>query len=253
MYSLYKFLSWFIIYVIPVTYLFIWQNSFSIFDLTYIGVAIIVIYNFYEIGYIQNDTETIKIEKNPTLRLDSMSYMYYEKNKKKIYAIRITVGILFLLTLFLFFDINIIFFILVFLILIIYQLYNNIRNAWILAINFFLVSIRYLAPLMMITSEINKEIIISALFTYPILNLFERLSRIKPNSKAVKVIIPNKERLTNFRVWYYGMILFVSLVLYCFEIFSIFPSILFIFLFLFRLIVFTGVKIGLAPENYLSA
>ena len=69
--SLAKFISWNIIYVFPLFYLAYIKLNFviTIIDFVEILGSIIVVYNFYEIGYIQNDTETIKRESNPTLRV----------------------------------------------------------------------------------------------------------------------------------------------------------------------------------------
>ena len=80
--SLAKFISWNIIYVFPLFYLAYIKLNFviTIIDFVEILGSIIVVYNFYEIGYIQNDTETIKRESNPTLRVSKDELEYYEEN-----------------------------------------------------------------------------------------------------------------------------------------------------------------------------
>ena len=84
--SLAKFISWNIIYVFPLFYLAYIKLNFviTIIDFVEILGSIIVVYNFYEIGYIQNDTETIKRESNPTLRVSKDELEYYGKYKAKI-------------------------------------------------------------------------------------------------------------------------------------------------------------------------
>lgn len=86
--SLAKFISWNIIYVFPLFYLAYIKLNFviTIIDFVEILGSIIVVYNFYEIGYIQNDTETIKRESNPTLRVSKDELEYYEENKWYIYS-----------------------------------------------------------------------------------------------------------------------------------------------------------------------
>jgi len=92
--SLAKFISWNIIYVFPLFYLAYIKLNFviTIIDFVEILGSIIVVYNFYEIGYIQNDTETIKRESNPTLRVSKDELEYYEENKWYIYIARIVIN-----------------------------------------------------------------------------------------------------------------------------------------------------------------
>lgn len=89
--SLAKFISWNIIYVFPLFYLAYIKLNFviTIIDFVEILGSIIVVYNFYEIGYIQNDTETIKRESNPTLRVSKDELEYYEENKWYIYIAKL--------------------------------------------------------------------------------------------------------------------------------------------------------------------
>ena len=58
-------------------------------------LSVVCVYCFYEIGYIQNDCETIKKEENPTLRLSEDELKIYERNKWNIYMTRGVLGILF--------------------------------------------------------------------------------------------------------------------------------------------------------------
>ena len=87
------FCGWMLEYLIPISLIVFNKN-----DSTNIGtyvLAIFYIYNTYEIGYIENDTETIKIESSPSLRLTSKELNYYEDNKVKIYSFKFLFSCLF--------------------------------------------------------------------------------------------------------------------------------------------------------------
>lgn len=57
--SFYKLLSWMLIYLAPI-YLAVYYSIQNEMDNIYFLLLIIVVHNLYEVGYIQNDTETIK-------------------------------------------------------------------------------------------------------------------------------------------------------------------------------------------------
>lgn len=253
LYTFYKTLSWLIVYIMPVLFLFIWNYSFSLKNILYLMISILLVYNYYEIGYIQNDTETIKKEKSPTLRLKPAEFSFYEKNKKSIYAIRIVtgIGLLFLLKTI----ISIYFAISILSIIILYLLYNNMRNRWNLLINSGLVLIRYVAPLILFGLFNDYLIFCTCIFIYPLLNLFERSSSKRFNLVVVQRLVLYRGRLTVFRVLYY--LFFVLLYFGCGIIFqnNQFYNLgcLFCILLIFRVSILIGERKGLAPSNYLKA
>lgn len=81
-------------YLFPVLLSLLLANiePISIFQML---LSVVCVYCFYEIGYIQNDCETIKKEENPTLRLSEDELKIYERNKWNIYMTRGVLGILF--------------------------------------------------------------------------------------------------------------------------------------------------------------
>jgi len=253
LYTFYKALSWFIVYIIPVLFLFTWNYSYSFTDILYWVLALLLIYNYYEIGYIQNDTETIKKENTPTLRLKLDEFAFYEKHKKTIYAFRIIVNIglllLFKATVSIYFVFSI------FSILILYLLYNNMRNRWNLLINSGLVLTRYVAPLIFFGHFDNRILFYASILIYPLLNFFERASSKRFNLVVIQRIVLYKGRLTVFRVLYY--LFFVLLYLSCGIILHnnqyYFICCLFVVLLLFRFSILIGERKGLAPSNYLKA
>lgn len=85
---------WLAEYLFPVLLSLLLANiePISIFQML---LSVVCVYCIYEIGYIQNDCETIKKEENPTLRLSEDELKIYERNKWNIYMIRGVLGILF--------------------------------------------------------------------------------------------------------------------------------------------------------------
>ena len=85
---------WLAEYLFPVLLSFLLANIEPI-SISQMLLSVACVYCFYEIGYIQNDCETIKKEENPTLRLSEDELKIYERNKWNIYMTRGVLGILF--------------------------------------------------------------------------------------------------------------------------------------------------------------
>lgn len=249
LYTFYKFVSWLIIYGIPVYLLYGWVNSFSMQSSFFYLLSVLLIYNFYEIGYIQNDTETIKREKKPTLRLKNFEYEYYEKYKKQIYIFRLCVGLFLMLV---FYDYLYIGFLVALVsVLLFYLIYNNIRNRWNLLVNMGLVLTRYCAPLCVL-GNISVETLIVATLIYPFLNFIERASTERFHIYFLLRMM-NGIGLTWFRVIYYFCFTCIFGVLSLFYSNYLHYFLLFIGLLFFRYLILKGVKKGMAPSNYLNA
>lgn len=124
-----QFISWVAIYIIPTLLVFLsfYEKGMFSFLLCYF-LSVMLVYNYYEIGYIQNDTETIKKENNPTLRLTMIQLQYYKSHFILIYSSRIFWGILLSLLLYLLSDFVSYFLCSSILLLLLYQVYNNVRN-----------------------------------------------------------------------------------------------------------------------------
>ncbi len=89
--SIIKLISWGVIYLVPI---FLSTFSFANIDYYFISyfVVLTLTYNLYEIGYIQNDTETIKKEHNPTLRLSRDELFFYNNHRVYIYFFRLFIS-----------------------------------------------------------------------------------------------------------------------------------------------------------------
>ena len=128
-------------YVLPVVFI-AFCNGFTI-DLLLMVVGLLFVYDLYEIGYIQNDTETIKRELKPTLRLSDSALVFYGKHRFSVYSCRFVIALLLSYLIFLLgghwqaltFG---------FLLVPSYLLYNTIRNKYSYWIYMWLMMVRYI-------------------------------------------------------------------------------------------------------------
>jgi len=203
-----KLVSWMIIYCVP-TFFILYNYSTLSFLHTLISylLQILLIYTFYEVGYIQNDCETIKDEVNPTLRLTAAELAYYEKHKAGIYLTRLGLGGCLSAALW---HLNNgpdtwPFITVAASIILIYQVYNKIRSRFTLVLHFILVCLRFLSyPILFVGSNTVFDFnYFCLLLIFPILNLMERGSNKKFQVKFLQYLIPDPKHLNSFRVWYY--------------------------------------------------
>jgi len=68
-------------------------NDFTVSAIVVSLLFTALIYTVYEIGYIANDTETIKHETNPAMRLTANELAYYERHKHLIYGFRLMLNL----------------------------------------------------------------------------------------------------------------------------------------------------------------
>lgn len=187
-----------------------YSNSFSFFVFYEKGMfsfllcyflSVMLVYNYYEIGYIQNDTETIKKENNPTLRLTMIQLQYYKSHFILIYSSRIFWGILLSLLLYLLSDSVSYFICSSILLLLLYQVYNNVRNRFTLFLHFLLVIIRYWAIILYF--PISLSFMCYLLLLFPVLNLLERSSESRFHIPYISYLIADRNDIPLFRVKYY--------------------------------------------------
>lgn len=241
--SLFKLVSWGFIYVVPTFYISIsLRDGLNLHNVLSYLLQFIIIYNFYEIGYIENDNETTKKEINPTERLSVVEKQYYETYKANIFSFRIVVGLIFLLLLgyienfscsFLAFAVA------AFAILVIYLFYNRVRNRITLFLHFMLVTLRFLAFLLLAYVDLKLSVYISLLLVYPVINLIERASNPKFNIGTLQIITFSEKNLALFRMIYYMLFFFLLLTSYGSGGFNQeWILLLFLFFFLYRLLGF---------------
>lgn len=258
-----KSLSWGCIYVIPIIYLLFWQNtqwSISITNILFVLLAIVTVYNFYEIGYIQNDTETIKNEHEPTSRLLAEMLGYYDRHKELIYLQRIVQGLLLIFCLWLLkaeLTGCILFFSSMVFLLLVYQFYNHIRGHWNMVLYFILVSIRYCSPLLLFPDNLSWSLFFLALMVFPIIKTTEfrstKPAEITTNIYFRKYIIKfNKNRITGYRVMAYTVLSLIASLLCWIGFFSFLDVCLILYMFLFRCGLYLLIKSGFVFKEYLK-
>ena len=211
-----RFLSWIIIYVIPVSLSFLFVSlEFSYANIFKSFLAILLVYNLYEIGYIYNDAETIKKEVSPTLRLDYFQLQYYENNKNNIYCCRFLVAALITLALS-FNDRAWIFLLASWAIIPAYALYNTVRSRLNIPLHFILVTLRYCSPVLLFTGMNDAYIFLFMILLFPLINTLERCTERRFNFDFFKdFFLTNKK---NGRYFYYFILLITGL--FCCYIFG---------------------------------
>lgn len=227
--------SWIIICPLLLFIILITQDSTPV-NLTLIicyTLSFLHTYNLYEIGYIINDTETIKREKKPTLRLSHIELDYYYNKRRKIYLARLITSLIISLILLNSYQTPFIYILYSWLIIPFYLIYNNIRNILNLPLHFILVTLRYTAPLILsITFTPSMFFIIILIF--PFINLIERSSEKRFN---IKILIKKREFIQRIRFLYYLLILlFIITLQICGYQLPNYFLIITIYMFLYRLL-----------------
>lgn len=255
-------ISLFIIYFIPVGILFYFQQPENVASFRFwlsAVLAILGVYTVYEMGYIQNDTETIKLEKHPTMRLSSQQLEFYIIHHTAIYLFRILLICI----------ISTILYILTGLLSIIcylgglaiiwgvYQIYNRTRGDITMLLYFLLVSLRYIVPLLLFPECLSWNIVILALMIFPIpkTTMFrsECDKNVKTNIYFREYILKwDIKRLSGYRVIIYLFLFIIGYILFIVGYFPISYVYLIVYMFIYRLILYTIIKMGFHPKEYLK-
>ncbi len=223
-------------HIIPAAFLFFVIGEISIgsiFDFLFLMIAF---YALYEIGYIYNDTETVKTENNPTLRLSDDEIAYYNKRKINIYIDRCLIFLLLTFVPIVMFHHKYLLlgFIACILELFIFQLYNNIRGRFSIPVFFLLETFKYLPFVICFYDRINSIILGVVMLIYAIPNTIERLSFPRYDIKLMMKLLPSRQSLLIFRG---GYNITIAIILYCLDLLKLFPNsyfLLFFFLAFFR-------------------
>lgn len=181
-------------------------------------IAILAVYNLYEIGYIQNDCETIKKENKPTKRLSDKQLNYYESHKTFIYGLRMLWGIIFSIY-FILTGIPWIWIIVTWMVIPYYLLYNYLRGRICLYLIMPLTSYRYCYPLILygIIGNISMAcLMILVLFVaYPLPTFIEQCAGGKGSHPEnwSKFFLSNFDDRFIFRVRYYFVMSIITITL----------------------------------------
>ena len=193
-------------HIVPILYLYFLGHSWSIVSLLSCCLFVIAFYSQYEIGYIYNDTETIKLEYSPSERLDEGEIQYYEGHKTGIYLNHILSFVVGFALLWLLGEQEE-FLIYSFCVMIaeisIFLGYNNVRGKKSLPLFFLLELFKYLPFVWLFhANHIVAEIIIISLI-YAVPNTIERLSFKRYGITWMNKLLPTKNSFSKFRVIFY--------------------------------------------------
>lgn len=237
--------SWGMIYVVPVAYSCLWlQTVWEWRSALICGLGMIAVYNFYEIGYIENDTETIKRESVPTLRLDKEARCYYEVHKKGIYGIRLMwgaalAGIVYVLSserpeVLVFIGV-------IGSLLPLYRIYNHIRNRGNLYMHILLVTIRYCSCLLLFWGEGSWRMLGVAWFAFPVPNFIERAATPR-FARYWAVWLVEKKGIAFYRVAYYTSACVAGMVLVGCSVLEANELVLFFYYLIYRFLIFYFIR-----------
>jgi hypothetical protein len=198
-------MNWFSQYIIPIL-LFIYLHGGHVTSTIFL--LFLLVYTIYEIGYIQNDTETTKKEKSPTMRLNEIESAYYERHRWIIYTERILLGLALSSVLILYHK-ETTSVCLSWSLLPLYLIYNVIRGCYTFVLHFLLMYIRYIGLILPFISHFTWMDYLFLSLMYPLPSIIVRLSRGKIIAipKAITLILKGYRYRYNFVVKYYATLL----------------------------------------------
>lgn len=244
-----RLLSFVLILVLPPLYFAVLlQSSFSFIHLFEAILGLLLVQNLYELGYIQNDAETIKREVNPTLRLDKNALKYYEDYKNRIYIVRLIIAIVLSIALLIItkysFD-TVVFLIIAYLLIPVYYIYNSIRNFGNLFLHFVLTVIKYSAIQLIFLDTASIKVFLLSLLAYPVVNFIDRAA-----TPRFLLGLSRFYRFNEGRLIYYSIIFL--LLGFCFysNYINYLEYAIFVFYFLYRLAIIIGIVFKTRMRNY---
>ena len=203
--------AWLVKYFLPCFFVAFASDTFS---WSLFALGLIYVYQFYELGYIQNDCETIKRETAPTMRLTPDELMSYERHKCLFLLVRIietaVVGVCLYvmglkLSLLLFFALT----------LPVFVLYNTVRNGFCLVIHLVLMMMRYTAPVFISANSLSLWPAVFLFFAYPVTLFVECSVKGKFGYKSTllaRFVLPSYEGRYLFRIKYYSVFVILLLI-----------------------------------------
>ena len=228
--------SWIIIFIVPTFLLGLFFTDMSFYKYTLVFIlANLVFYSLYEIGYMENDIQTTKKEKNPTIRINNSEYSYLNQNYSRIIKIKyIIVFILVLLLALIVEDIKRLeLFIGVLIVSRLFFYLHNFFRSRLNILTFFVLAITKYVMILFLVIPSDKLIlpIFMAIVIFPLLRTIEHASRNKYKLEAYSKVIGNHDL---FRLkYYFFMVIISSIILYYFKIKSLFILIFLLIYFLF--------------------
>lgn len=172
--------SWIMIYPVPLLISVIAYSGEvpAQAGLMALALAIVATYTLYELGYMDNDTRTVRRETNPTERLSSVDKAFYEKWRWLIVASRLAIVVIACLAIERLADRNEpglrAFYAGLLVLAAVFPAYNSIRGRTNLALQFLLVACRFCLPGMLLIDMNRAGYFSMMIVAFPLINLLER-------------------------------------------------------------------------------
>jgi hypothetical protein len=232
-------ISFLLVVVLPILLSIILLNT----DITYITLrfllAFTAMYIVYEIGYIFNDTYTVRFEKNPTHRLNKEERYKVERLANLLISVRIFLVIICILLLNYLEIKNLsLFVVMLGLLGVSYAFHNYYRNKLNIITIFFVLVFKYISvPVLFV--PISKYIYLSIILILmvPIIRTIEFASKEK-----YKIKLFNNFNLDIFRIWYYLFLTIVFIILSIINSQFIIALLLASYFLIFRIMSYTVLK-----------
>lgn len=219
-------------YFIPIFFFLIWRE----YSLANLLIGFLLVYDLYEVGYIENDCETVKKESTPTLRLETVEYSFYEHHKWSIYIGKIVFAV-FVVIILNIRDVGSIFAFFPFLLVPSYMLYNSMRSRWNLVLHAWLMFIRYYVPILIAVGIFMWKDAVAFLFVYPVRVMIELSVKGKfggyQNRFVKKYILSDYSNFQSYRLNYYMVTTVFVCILYTIEIIDLPIVVLYVYYLLF--------------------
>ncbi|KJE26176.1 putative membrane protein [Geobacillus kaustophilus] len=211
-------ISWFILIFFPTLSMTIYFSEVkSLYTYVSFLLATLAFFCVYEIGYIVNDTITIKKEKKPNMRITMSEVEYLRGNFWKIILSKVLISVISLIFLFLIsrtFNVKIYtfqFFISLIGVSYFFYLHNTIRSRYNIFTFALLNIIKYYAFILLVVpfSKSLIPLLISIIF-FPLVRTIEHSTKEKYNLIGMQRFVKNND---SFRVKYYALLFTVTLII----------------------------------------
>lgn len=191
-------------------------------------LAMLVTYALYEVGYMDNDTRTVRHESAPTDRLDDREKAFFARRWPGILAVRLgfVVGgcaAIWMLEGYLHRGI-LTFYLGLIAIAVIFPLYNSVRGRVNLPLHFVLVTCRFCLPGLVLVPSGLPAYLAMMVVAFPMINLLERSGEARYRLPAFSPIL---EQRTLSRIVYYLVAMVIATLLWITGRTGVAPTIMF--------------------------
>lgn len=207
--------SWMAIYplAIVLSVCFVESRLLRPDELVALITAMAATYALYELGYMSNDTRTVRFEAQPTERLDDTQKAFYESNRWLIVGVRMAIVVGLCISIGLLVDDGnthgLVYYLLgLVAIAVTFPVYNSMRGAINLPVHFVLVTCRFCLPGMTVVASDQPGYFFIMLLAFPLINLLERSGEARYGFPWLHALLLRRNHV---RVLYYGLLTIVAL------------------------------------------